>query len=125
MAAGSRGIANIVAITRKVVDCIKAAGGKPFILPAMGSHGGATAEGQIKVLASYGITEQSMGAPVESTMEVDQVGALEDGTPVLINRLARQADGIVLINRVKPHTSFRGPIRERPDEDADHRPRFP
>lgn len=110
VAAGSRGIANVARITRLVVDHIKACGGRPFVLPAMGSHGGATAEGQIGVLASYGITPQSMGAPVEATMEVVQVGQLEDDTPVLINRLALEADGIVLINRVKPHTSFRGPF---------------
>jgi hypothetical protein len=74
----------------------------------MGSHGGATAEGQKQVLAGYGITAESMGAPVEATMEVVQVGRLENGLPVLLNRLAVEADGIVLINRIKPHTSFRG-----------------
>ena len=108
VSSGSRGIANIPAITRTVVDCIKEAGGHPFILPAMGSHGGATAEGQKEVLASYGITEESMSAPVEATMDVVQVDQLEDGTPVLLNRLALEADGVVLINRIKPHTSFRG-----------------
>lgn len=110
VAGGSRGIANIAAFTRAVVDHLKEAGARPFVLPAMGSHGGATAEGQIGVLASYGITPESMGAPVESTMEVVQVGQLEDGTPVMINKLALESDGIVLINRVKPHTSFRGPF---------------
>lgn len=110
VAGGSRGIANIAAFTRAVVDHLKEAGARPFVLPAMGSHGGATAEGQIGVLASYGITPQSMGVPVESTMEVVQVGQLEDNTPVMINKLALEADGIVLINRVKPHTSFRGPF---------------
>ena len=110
VAAGSRGIANIAAFTRAVVDYLKEAGAHPFVLPAMGSHGGATAEGQIGVLASYGITPESMGVPVESTMDVVQVGQLEDGTPVMINRLAIESDGIVLINRVKPHTSFRGPF---------------
>ena len=110
VAAGSRGIANVAAFTRAVVDYLKEAGAKPFVLPAMGSHGGATAEGQIGVLASYGITPESMGAPVESTMEVVQVWQLGDGTPVMINRLALESEGIVLINRVKPHTSFRGPF---------------
>ncbi|MBM3277749.1 MAG: DUF2088 domain-containing protein [Candidatus Handelsmanbacteria bacterium] len=110
VAGGSRGIANIAAFTRAVVDHLKEAGARPFVLPAMGSHGGATAEGQIGVLASYGITPESMGCPVESTMEVVQVGQLADGTPVMINRLALEAEGIVLINRVKPHTSFRGPF---------------
>ena len=108
VSSGSRGIGNIVQITRAVVDCIKEAGGAPFILPAMGSHGGATADGQKQVLAGYGITEESMGAPVEATMEVIQVDQLEDGTPVLVNKLALEADGVVLVNRVKPHTSFRG-----------------
>ncbi len=110
VAAGSRGIANVAAFTRTVVELLREAGARPFVLPAMGSHGGATAEGQIGVLASYGITPQSMGCPVESTMEVVQVGQLADSTPVMINKLALEADGIVLINRVKPHTSFRGPF---------------
>jgi hypothetical protein len=108
--AGSRGIANISLITRTVVDLVRVAGGRPFVLPAMGSHGGATAEGQKQVLSSYGIDEKTMGCPVEATMEVVEVGCLEDGTPVLLNRLAFEADGVVLINRVKPHTSFRGPF---------------
>ena len=105
---GSRGIANIPLITRTVVNCVKEAGGAPFLLPAMGSHGGATAEGQKQVLAGYGIDPESMGCPVEATMDVVEVGQLSDGTPVLLNRLATEADGVVLINRVKPHTSFRG-----------------
>ena len=108
VSSGSRGIANIPLITRTVVDIIKEAGGEPFLLPAMGSHGGATAEGQIGVLASYGITEESMGCPVAATMDVVEVDRLADGTPVLLNRLATEADGVVLINRIKPHTSFRG-----------------
>ncbi|MBI2505892.1 MAG: DUF2088 domain-containing protein [Candidatus Latescibacteria bacterium] len=110
VAAGSRGIAHIATFTRAVVDQLKEAGARPFVLPAMGSHGGATAQGQIGVLASYGITPESMGVPVESTMEVVQVGQLEDHTPVMINKLALESEGIVLINRVKPHTSFRGPF---------------
>ena len=105
---GSRGISNIPAITRTVVDAVRAAGGRPFILPAMGSHGGATAEGQKEVLDSYGLGPKEMGCPVEATMEVVQVGRLDDGTPVLVNRLALEADGVIVINRVKPHTSFRG-----------------
>lgn len=107
---GSRGITNIDRIVRTVVDFIKEAGGVPFILPAMGSHGGGTPEGQKEVLAGYGITPGSMGAPIEATMEVVEVDQLEDGTPVLVNRLALEADGVVLINRIKPHTSFRGPF---------------
>lgn len=108
VSSGSRGIANIPLITRTVVDCVKEAGGQPFLLPAMGSHGGANPEGQKEVLASYGITPEAMGCPVEATMDVVEVGRLADGTPVLLNRLAWEADGVVLINRIKPHTSFRG-----------------
>jgi hypothetical protein len=107
---GSRGIANIAQITRTVVDAVKSAGGEPFILPAMGSHGGATPAGQKQVLAGYGIDPTSMGCPVEATMDVVQVEQLDDGTPVLVNRLALESDGVVLINRIKPHTSFRGPF---------------
>ena len=105
---GSRGIANIADITRTVVDAVRDAGGEPFVMPAMGSHGGATAEGQKEVLAGYGLSAEAMGCPVEATMEVVEVGRLEDDTPVLVNRLALEADGVVVINRVKPHTSFRG-----------------
>jgi hypothetical protein len=105
---GSRGIANISAITRIVVDAVRAAGGVPFVMPAMGSHGGATAQGQKEVLASYGLGELEMGCPVEATMEVVELGQLQDGTPIVVNRLAHEADGVVVINRVKPHTSFRG-----------------
>ena len=110
VAAGSRGISHIALILRTVVDCIRAAGGQPFVFPAMGSHGGATTEGQKRVLAGYGITEDSMGVPIEATMEVVEVERLEDGTVVLVNRLAAGADGIVIVNRIKPHTSFRGPF---------------
>ena len=108
--AGSRGIHGIATLTREVVACIRELGGYPFVLPAMGSHGGATAQGQVEILASYGITEEAMGAPVETTMEVVQVGEVEGGIPVVINRLAAEADGIVLINRIKPHTAFHGPF---------------
>jgi len=108
VSSGSRGISNIPLITRTVIDCVKEAGGNPFLLPAMGSHGGANPAGQKEVLASYGIDEESMGCPVEATMDVVEVGRLADETPVLLNRLAWEADGVILINRIKPHTSFRG-----------------
>ena len=108
VSSGSRGISNIQSITRTVVDSVRKIGGKPFVLPAMGSHGGATSEGQKQVLASYGIDENSMGCPIEATMDVIEVGNLSDGTPVLLNRLAFEADGVIIVNRVKPHTSFRG-----------------
>jgi len=108
--AGSRGIANIPAIMRVVVDQVKEAGGQPFILPHRGFHGGSTPEGQREVLASYGITPESMDAPIEASMDVVEVDQLKDGTPVLVNRLALEADGVIIVNRVKPHTSFRGPF---------------
>lgn len=108
--AGSRGIRDIVPITRAAVDWLRAAGAEPFIVPAMGSHGGATAAGQVKMLATLGITEESMGCPIRSTMEVVQVGSIADGTPVYMDKYAAEADGVLVINRVKTHTSFDGPV---------------
>lgn len=107
--AGSRGIPHFPLILRTVCRCLKELGAEPFIIPAMGSHGGATAEGQKQILTDYGITEEAMGVPVCSSMEVVQYGTLPDGTPLYCDRLASQADGIVLMNKVKPHTDFRGP----------------
>jgi len=105
---GSRGIANLVGIVRAVVKKLKDAEAEPFITPAMGSHGGATAEGQIEVLKTRGITEDTVGAPIKATMEVINLGEI-DGIPLFMDRLAYEADGIVLINRVKTHTEFSGP----------------
>ena len=105
---GSRGVANIAAITKCVIRELQTLGARPFIFPAMGSHGAATAEGQKKVLEGYGITEASMGVPVKATMDTVIVGNLDDGTPVHMDRFAAEADGIVVINRIKPHTAFRG-----------------
>ena len=105
---GSRGIANLVPVVRSVVSYLKAAGAEPFIIPAMGSHGGATAEGQIQVLSHLGITEETVDAPVVATMDVQPMGEV-DGIPLFLDRLAFEADGIVLINRVKLHTDFSGP----------------
>jgi hypothetical protein len=105
---GSRGIANIATITRCVIRELQALGAKPFIFPAMGSHGAATAEGQKKVLEGYGISEASMGVPVKATMDTVIVGNLDDGTPVHMDRFAAEAEGVVVINRIKPHTAFRG-----------------
>jgi hypothetical protein len=105
---GSRGIANLARIVREVVKKLKDAGAEPFVTPAMGSHGGATAEGQIEVLKTKGITEDSIGAPIKATMEVISLGEI-DGIPLFIDRLSYEADGIVLINRIKPHTEFSGP----------------
>ena len=105
---GSRGIDNIVAITKAVVDFCKAQGAHPFAIPAMGSHGGATAQGQLDVLTSFGITEESIGCPIRSSMETVCIGHTNEGHPVHIDRFAAEADGIILINRIKLHTSFRG-----------------
>jgi hypothetical protein len=110
--AGSRGIASIDVIVRATVDWLKAAGARPFVFPAMGSHGGATAEGQRSVLEHYGITEATMGCEVRAGMEVVQVGEAL-GLPVWLDRIAAQADWIGLVNRIKPHTDFKGAIRAR------------
>jgi len=107
---GSRGIANLKEIAKTLVDELVAAGAEPLIIPTMGSHGGATASGQAGVLASYGITPESMGVPCEASMEVASIGDLEPGLPIYVAQSALQADGIVVIARVKPHTAFRGPI---------------
>lgn len=107
---GSRGIANLAEITRAVVDQLKEAGALPFIIPTMGSHGGATAEGQAELLASFGVTEEAMGVPIDASMEVEAIGELEPGLPIYVCKSALQADGITFIARVKPHTCFRGPI---------------
>ena len=105
---GSRGIANIATIVKCVIRELQALGARPFIFPAMGSHGAATAEGQKKVLEGYGITEAATGVPVRATMDTVIVGTLADGTPVHMDRFAAEADGIVVVNRIKPHTAFRG-----------------
>jgi hypothetical protein len=104
--AGSRGISEIVTILAALVEGLRARGAQPFIVPAMGSHGGATAEGQVQVLADLGMTEASLGAPIHSSMEVVELGCLHNGMPVFADRLASEADGIVIANRVKPHTDF-------------------
>jgi len=106
---GSRGIANIATIAKSVIEGLKALGAQPFIFPCMGSHGAATAEGQKQVLEGYGITEAAMGVEIRATMETTIVGHLEDGTPVHMDANAAKAEAIVVINRIKPHTSFRGP----------------
>jgi len=108
--AGSRGIANIPLILGMVVAELKAVGAEPFILTAMGSHGGATPEGQIEVLRSLGITEEAVGAPIEAGMEVEAIGSLQDGVEIYLSRIALKADGIFVVGRVKPHTDFKGEI---------------
>src|SRR5213083_1751030 len=107
--AGSRGIANIDVIVGATVRWLRDLGARPFVFPAMGSHGGGTPEGQLSVLAHYGITEATMGCPIRATMDVVQVGEAL-GLPVWLDRYAAEADWIGLVNRVKPHTDFKGSI---------------
>jgi len=107
---GSRGIANIATIVRSAVDFWKSRGFNPFLFPAMGSHGAATAEGQANVLAHYGINETSMGCPVLSALDVVSLGKTDDGIEAFMDRNAYSADGVFLIGRVKWHTDFAGKI---------------
>ena len=106
--AGSRGIANIAAIVRAVVEYWHAHGCKPFVFPAMGSHGSATAEGQAEVLAGYGITESAMGCPIISSLEVVPTGLTPEGIETFMDRQAFESDGVMLVGRVKWHTDFTG-----------------
>ncbi len=105
---GSRGIDNLVPIVKATAAYFRARGAAPFIVPAMGSHGGATAEGQAEVLESYGVTEQAVHAPVRATMEVVRLHNGELPIEIFMDRNAHEADGIVIINRIKPHTDFHG-----------------
>jgi hypothetical protein len=107
---GSRGIADIAPILRTVVEELKARGAVPFLIPAMGSHGGATAAGQIEMMAGYGMTEEALGCPVYATMEVVELGTTERGITVFYDRMASEADGVIVVNRVKAHTAFRGEV---------------
>lgn len=110
VAVGSRGLDRLPELASVTVQFLKEQGAKPFIVPCMGSHGGATAEGQREVLAHLGVTEESAGCEIRSSMEVEQIGELPNGLPVYMDKYAAAADGIVVINRVKPHTAFRGPV---------------
>ncbi|WP_249595577.1 lactate racemase domain-containing protein [Peribacillus frigoritolerans] len=110
IAVGSRGVADLPTLVRETVAAVKEAGGNPLIVPAMGSHGGATAEGQIDVLLQLGISEEAVGAPIKSSMEVIKLDELPNGLPVYIDKLAYESDKIIVINRIKPHTAFRGPV---------------
>jgi hypothetical protein len=121
---GSRGITNLKEIVKAALGVLIEAGARPFIVPAMGSHGGATAEGQIQVLAEYGVTAESMGVPIEASMAVKKIGTAFDprqaprqagtggagGVDVVFSVPAFEADGVVVLNRVKPHTDFRGTL---------------
>jgi hypothetical protein len=109
VAVGSRGISGLQLVVTTMVEEIRSRGGEPFIVPAMGSHGGATNRGQVEVLESYGITEQQVGAPVQSSMEVVELPQGNAPCRVFMDRAAFEADGIIVINRVKSHTDFNGP----------------
>ena len=108
--AGSRGVANVATAVKATVDYLKALGAHPFVVPAMGSHGGATSEGQRSVLEHYGITETTVGAPVKATMDVVELGKTADGLPVFFDRYAAEADHVIPLNRIKAHTDFNGSI---------------
>ena len=108
---GSRGIPDNPLLVRTICDELKLRGAEPFIVPAMGSHGGGTVEGNLEIINGYGITEESIGVPILASMEVVRIGEIDDGagTPVYCDKYAAEADGIVLYNKVKPHTDFKGP----------------
>jgi hypothetical protein len=106
--AGSRGIANMPSILRTTAEVVRELGGEPFFIPAMGSHGGATAEGQTALLRDLGVTAETVGAPIRATMETVQLGQTRSGLPVFMDRYAAEADGIIAVNRVKSHTDHRG-----------------
>lgn len=108
VAVGSRGIANLFRIVKTTVDWLREKQAEPFILPAMGSHGGATAEGQLEVLSSYGITKQSIGCPIRASMEVIEMPQADLEVKPYLSREAQESDGVILINRIKPHTDFHG-----------------
>lgn len=105
---GSRGIPDLDVIVKTIIDKLKEWGANPFIVPAMGSHAGGTAEGQKEYLIGYNIKEETMGVPILSSMEVVQIGELPDKTPVYCDKNAYESDGIVVLNKIKPHTDFRG-----------------
>jgi hypothetical protein len=110
VAVGSRGIAKIDVVARATIQCLREMGHSPYVVPAMGSHGGGTAEGQKEVLAKLGMTEESLGAEIRASMEVVDYGETPDGARCKFDKIAAEADGIVVINRVKSHTTFDRPI---------------
>jgi hypothetical protein len=110
LTAGSRGIANIPVVLRATADFLKGLGARPFLIPAMGSHGGGIAEGQRQIIESYGITEEAVGVPIRASMDVVSLGSTPEGFPVLLDKHASQADHIGVVGRIKPHTNYHGPI---------------
>lgn len=110
IAVGSRAVSNLEAVLHSVIEIVRARGAMPFVVAAMGSHGGGTAEGQLDVLKTYGITEETLGVPIQTSMEVEQLGTTEDGVKIQFSTEAHRADGIIIVNRIKPHTDFSGGI---------------
>jgi hypothetical protein len=111
LTAGSRGIDRLAEILRAAVREVKRLGAEPFVIPAMGSHGGATPEGQRALIEHFGVTEAFLGCPIRATMETVHLGTLDDGVPVWFDRIAvEEADVVIPVGRVKPHTDFRGPV---------------
>ena len=108
--AGSRGISNIARITRAAIDFLKEQGASPFVIPAMGSHGGGSAAGQRRLIEHYGITEEAMGVPIHAEVETVSLGVSELGVEAFFSRVAYESDGVLLLNRVKPHTDYKGEI---------------
>lgn len=111
---GSRGVAGVGKIVAALVEALKESGAEPFVVPAMGSHGASTAEGQAEVLAHLGMGEGELGCPVRATMETVRIGETPSGMAVYMDRNAFEADSVVVVNRVKPHTAFRGPVESGP-----------
>jgi hypothetical protein len=111
---GSRGVAGIGPIVAALVESLREAGAEPFVVPAMGSHGASTAEGQAEVLAHLGVSEETVGCPVRATMETVRIGETSSGVAVYMDRNAYEADAVVVVNRIKPHTAFRGTVESGP-----------
>src|SRR5215213_2914646 len=111
---GSRGVGRISDVVAALVGVLKEAGAEPFVVPAMGSHGASTAEGQADVLAHLGVSQERVGCPVRATMEAVKIGETPSGVPVYMDSNAYEADSVVVVNRVKPHTAFRGTVESGP-----------
>ena len=107
---GSRGLTQRVDLLRGTIEGLRELGAEPFVVPAMGSHGGGTADGQIEMLASLGMTPETVGAEIRATMETVEVARTPSGMPIYLDRFAAAADRILPVNRIKPHTCFKGPI---------------
>lgn len=111
---GSRGVGGIAPIVAALVEALKERGAEPFVVPAMGSHGASTAEGQADVLRHLGVDEETAGCPIRATMESVKVGETPGGVEVFMDRNAYEADAVIVVNRIKPHTAFRGVVESGP-----------